>query len=104
MRISDPTFPIQGLPPELVDTITLVLDGETEHDRLKQILKFVERKAAYAAKGVVQALAGVSASMELEAAKAGGIALVQGLAVTELLDNPIGGPDGAPLALAQNAA
>nr|WP_295111757.1 hypothetical protein [uncultured Caulobacter sp.] len=104
VRISDPTFPIQGLPPELVDTITLVLDGETEHDRLKQILKFVERKAAYAAKGVVQALAGVSASMELEAAKAGGIALVQGLAVTELLDNPIGGPDGAPLALAQNAA
>lgn len=104
VRVSDPTFPIQGLPPELVDTITLVLDGETEHDRLKQILKFVERKSGYAAKGVVQALAGVSSSVELEAAKAGGIALVQGLAVTELLDNPIGGPDGAPLALAQNAA
>ncbi|MBO9545988.1 hypothetical protein [Caulobacter sp.] len=104
VRISDPTFPIQGLPPELVDTITLVLDGETEHDRLKQILKFVERKSGYAAKGVVQALAGVGSSVELEAAKAGGIALVQGLAVTELLDNPIGGPDGAPLALAQNAA
>ncbi|WP_454714038.1 hypothetical protein [Caulobacter segnis] len=104
VRISDPTFPIQGLPPELVDTITLVLDGETEHDRLKQILKFVERKSGYAAKGVIQALAGVSSSVELEAAKAGGIALVQGLAVTELLDHPIGGADGAPLALAQNAA
>jgi len=104
VRVSDPTFPIQGLPPELVDTITLVLDGETEHDRLKQILKFVERKSAYAGKGFVQALAGVNSSVELEAAKAGGINLVQGLAVTELLDVPVGGPDGAPLALAQNAA
>lgn len=104
VRVSDPTFPIQGLPPELVDTITLVLDGETEHDRLKQILKFVERKSAYAGKGFVQALAGVNSSVELEAAKAGGINLVQGLAVTELLDVPVGGPDGAPLAQAQNAA
>jgi hypothetical protein len=104
VRVSDPTFPIQGLPPELVDTITLVLDGETEHDRLKQILKFVERKAAYAGKGFVQALAGVNSSVELEAAKAGGINLVQGLAVTELLDVPVGGPDGQPLAQAQNAA
>lgn len=104
VRVSDPTFPIQGLPPELVDTVTLVLNGETEHERLKQILKFVERKAAYAAKDFVQALAGVNSLVELEAAKAGGINLVQGLAVTELLDVPVGGPDGAPLALAQNAA
>lgn len=104
VRISDPTFPIQGFPPELAETITLVLTGETEHERLKQILQFVERKGGYAAKGVAQALAGVNSAVELEAAKAGGISLVQGLAVTELLDNPVGGPDGAPLALAQNAA
>ena len=104
VKIGDPTFPIQGLPPELVDSITLVLGGDTEHDRLKQILKFVERKAAYAAKGVMQAVANVTSTVELEACKAGGIACVQGPAITNLMDKPVAGAEGAPLALAQSAA
>lgn len=104
VRIADPTFPIAGLPPELVDTITLVLDGETDHDRLKQILKFVERKAQYAAKEVRQAVANVTSAVELEACKAGGITLVQGPAVTELLDKPVAAAEGAPLAVARSAA
>jgi hypothetical protein len=103
VQVCDPTFPISGLPPELVDTITLVLNGETEHDRLKQILKFVERKAAYVAKGVMQAAANVSSAVELEACRAGGIAFVRGPAVTDLLDKPLASADGAPLAAA-NAA
>lgn len=103
VQVCDPTFPISGLPPELVDTITLVLNGETEHDRLKQILKFVERKAAYVAKGVMQAAANVSSTVELEACRAGGIAFVRGPAVTDLLDKPLASADGAPLAAA-NAA
>lgn len=103
VQVTDPTFPISGLPPELVDSITLVLNGETEHDRLKQILKFVERKAAYVAKDVAQAVANVGSSVELEACKAGGIAIVRGPAVTELLDKPVASPDGATLAAA-NAA
>ena len=104
VQVADPTFPIQGMPPELVDTITLVLNGETEHDRLKQILKFVERKGGYTAKGVAQAIANVSSAVELEACRAGGIARVQGPAVTDLMDKPVAAAEGAPLALAQNAA
>jgi hypothetical protein len=104
VRIADPTFPIAGLPPELVDTITLVLDGETDHDRLKQILKFVERKAQYAAKDVRQAVANVASAVELEACKAGGITRVQGPAVTELMDKPVAAAEGAPLAVARSAA
>lgn len=104
VRIGDPTFPISGLPPELVDTITLVLDGETDHDRLKQILKFVERKAQYVAKGVRQAVANVASAVELEACKAGGIARVQGPAVTDLMGKPVAAAEGAPLAVAQSAA
>jgi hypothetical protein len=104
VRITDPTFPISGLPPELVDTITLVLDGETDHDRLKQILKFVERKAQYVAKGVRQVVANVTSDVELEACKAGGITRVQGPAVTDLLDKPVASAEGAPVALARNAA
>lgn len=104
VQIADPTFPIQGMPPELVDTITLVLNGETDHDRLKQILKFVERKSQYVAKGVKQAVANVTSGVELEACKAGGITLVQGPAVTDLLDKPVAAAEGAPLAQSQNAA
>ncbi len=104
VRVGDPTFPISGLPPELVDTITLVLNGETDHDRLKQILKFVERKSQYVAKGVRQVVANVTSAVELEACKAGGISHVQGPAVTNLLDKPVAGPEGAPLAQSQDAA
>jgi hypothetical protein len=104
VQVADPTFPIQGMPPELVDTITLVLNGETEHDRLKQILKFVERKSGYTAKGVAQAIANVTSAVELEACRAGGIARVQGPAVTDLMDKPVAAAEGAPLALAQSAA
>jgi len=103
VQVTDPTFPISGLPPELVDSITLVLNGETEHDRLKQVLKFVERKSAYAAKDVIQAVANVGSAVELEACKAAGIAFVRGPAVTDLLDKPLTSADGAMLAAA-NAA
>jgi hypothetical protein len=92
------------MPPELVDTITLVLSGETEHDRLKQILKFVERKSAYAAKGIRQAVANVTSVVELEACKAGGVTRVQGPAITDLMDKPVAAAEGAPLALGQSAA
>jgi hypothetical protein len=101
VQITDPTFPIQGLPPELVDGITLVLSGETEQARLKQILKFVERKAGYVAKGVRQAVANVTSAVELEACKVAGVARVQGPIITDLLDKPVSGPD---VAGAQDAA
>ena len=104
LRITDPTFPVQGLPPELLESVTLVLSGETEHDRLKQILKFAERKSAYSAKGVMQCVANVASVVELEACKAAGVVRVQGPAITALMDAPMTAGDGAPLALASSAA
>lgn len=103
LRVDDPTFPIHGLPPELVDSVTLVLSGETERDRLANILKFVERKASYAGKGVMQCMAGVSSRVELEACQAGGVVRIQGLAVTDLMDKPVAAAEGAPVALGQAA-
>lgn len=104
LRITDPTFPVQGLPPELLESVTLVLSGETEHDRLKQILKFVERKSAYTAKGVMQCVANVTSAVELEACKAAGVVRVQGAAIIGLMDSPMAGPEGEPLALTSSAA
>lgn len=104
LRIIDPTFPVQGVPPELLESVTLVLSGETEHERLKQILKFVERKSAYAAKGVMQCVANVNSAVELEACKVAGVVRVQGPGITDFMDAPVAAADGAPLALAQSAA
>lgn len=104
LQVTDPTFPIHGLPHELLDSVTLVLTGETDRERLSQILKFVERKGAYAGKGVVQAVAGVGSAVELEACRAGGVARVAGPAVTALLDKPVAAAEGAPVALAHEAA
>jgi hypothetical protein len=104
LQVTDPTFPIHGLPHELLDSVTLVLTGDNDRDRLSEILKFVERKGAYAGKGVVQAVAGVGSAIELEACRAGGVARVAGPAITALLDKPIAAAEGAPVAFAHEAA
>ena len=99
LRVDDPTFPIHGLPPELIDSVTLSLTGETEFDRMSTIQRFAERKTVYDGKGVLQGVAGVATRAELEACRAGGIARVQGPAITTLLDKPLAAAEGAPIAL-----
>lgn len=99
LRVDDATFPIHGLPPELIDSVTLLLTGETEFDRMSTIQRFAERKSTYEGKGVLQGVAGVASRAELEACRAGGLTRVQGPAITTLLDKPMAGADGAPIAL-----
>ncbi|PHY17349.1 hypothetical protein [Caulobacter sp. BP25] len=99
LRVDDGTFPIHGLPPELIDSVTLLLTGETEFDRLSAIQKFAERKSLYEGKMVLQGVAGVGSRAELEACKAGGITRVQGRAITDLLDRPLAAAEGAPVVL-----
>lgn len=99
LRIDDATFPIHGLPPELIDSVTLLLTGETEFDRMSTIQRFAERKSTYEGKGVLQGVAGVATRAELEACRAGGVTRVQGPAITTLLDKPIAAAEGAPIAL-----
>lgn len=99
LRVDDATFPIHGLPPELIDSVTLLLTGETEFDRMSNIQRFAERKNLYEGKGVLQGVAGVATRAELEACRAAGIARVQGPAITTLLDKPVASAEGAPIAL-----
>jgi hypothetical protein len=99
LRVDDATFPIHGLPPELIDSVTLLLTGETEFDRMSTIQRFAERKHTYEGKGVMQGVAGVATRAELEACRAGGLTRVQGPAITTLLDKPIAAAEGAPIAL-----
>lgn len=100
LNVEDPTFPVNNLPPELINSVTLALGAQDEAERLKAIARFVERSATYRGKGFVQAVAGVRSAAELDACRQGGVARVLGPAVTAFLDAPIAAAEGAPVTLA----
>lgn len=104
LNVVDPTFPVHNLPLELIDSVTLSLTGADERERLAAIAKFVERQTVYRGKAVLQSVAGVQTASELEACRQGGIARVQGPAVTAFLEAPLIQAEGAPLAQARDAA
>ena len=104
LNVVDPTFPVHNLPPELIDSVTLSLPDTDERERLNAIIKFIERQGTYRGKGVAQCVSGLRTVNELEACRQGGIARVQGPAVTAFLDKPLTQAEGAPLAAARDAA
>ena len=104
LNVVDPTFPVHNLPPELIDSVTLTLPDAPERERISAIVKFIERQGAFRGKGVVQCVAGLSTANELEACRQGGIARVQGPAITAFLDKPVAQAEGAPLIAARDAA
>jgi hypothetical protein len=104
LNVVDPTFPVHNLPPELIDSVTLSLPDGDERERINAIVKFIERQGTYRAKGVTQCVAGLLTANELEACRQGGIARVQGPAITGVLDAPLSQAEGAPLVAARDAA
>jgi len=104
LNVQDPTFPVHNLPQELINSVTLTLPQGDEPERLKAILKFVERQATYRGKGVLQVVAGVRTAAELDACRQDGIARVQGPAVTAFLDAPVAAAEGQLVAMARDAA
>ncbi|MBU4435008.1 MAG: hypothetical protein KKC14_11395, partial [Alphaproteobacteria bacterium] len=104
LNVVDPTFPVHNLPPELIDSVTLTLPDAPERERISAIVAFVERQGTYRGKGVTQGVAGVSTVNELDACRQGGVARVQGPAITAFLDTPVTQAEGAPLIAARDAA
>ena len=104
LNVTDPTFPVHNLPPELLDSVTLSLPDTDERERLAAILKFIERQATYRGKGVAQCVSGLRTAGELDACRQGGIARVRGPAITAFLDKPLAQAEGAPLVEARDAA
>lgn len=104
LNVTDPTFPVHNLPPELIDSVTLTLTGEDPRERLAAIVKFVERQNVYRGKAVIQNVAGVQTAGELAACREGGIARVHGPAVTAFLDAPLRQAEGHPVAETRDAA
>ncbi|MDB5456260.1 MAG: hypothetical protein JWP92_1845 [Caulobacter sp.] len=89
LTVSTPSFPISGLPPDLVSSVTLALTGEDEGERIAAINQFIGARGAYRAKNFRQAVSGVTSSRELEACLKVGARFIIGPAVTGMSPGPI---------------
>ncbi len=67
LRVSDPAFQIDDLPPAAAASVTLVLPTATEAVRLAAIARFMRENLAYRRKGVWQGIGDVRTRRELNA-------------------------------------
>ena len=88
LRVTDPAFQIDDLPPEFADSVTLVLPAASEAVRLAAINRFMHDAAAYRRKGTWQGIGDVRTRRELNACLEAKAPFLTGAAVTELLEEP----------------
>ena len=88
LRVSDPAFQIDDLPPAAAASVTLVLPTATEGVRLAAIARFMREAPAYRRKGVWQGLGDVRTRRELNACIEQGAPFLTGSAITDLLEAP----------------
>jgi hypothetical protein len=88
LRVTDPAFQIDDLPPDVANSITLQLPATGETARLAAISRFMRDAAGYRRKRVWQGITDVSTRRELNAALELGTPFLTGPAITELLEAP----------------
>lgn len=88
LRVTDPAFQVDDLPPEFASSVTLVLPDAAERARLAAIARFMRDPGAYRRKGVMQGVTDVRTRRELNACVEIGAPFLTGPAVSDLLDTP----------------
>lgn len=88
LRVTDPAFQVDDLPPNLASSVTLLLPAATEASRLAAIARFMRDVAGYRRKRIWQGVTDVRTRRELNAGIDLGVAFLTGTAVTDLLENP----------------
>jgi len=88
LRVSDPAFQIDDLPPGVAESITLHLPVASEAVRLAAMARFMRDAASYRRKRVWQGVADLGTRRELNAALELGVPFLTGPAITELLEAP----------------
>lgn len=88
LRVSDPAFQIDDLPPAAAASVTLVLPSATEAVRLAAIARFMRENPAYRRKGVWQGIGDIRTRRELNACVELGAPFLTGSAITDLLEAP----------------
>ncbi len=88
LRVNDPAFQVEDLPPTLAASITFTPEGDTEANRLAAIARFLKDGPLYRRRQVWQGVSDLRAPRELAAALDQGASFVSGGMVTELLEAP----------------
>lgn len=88
LRVTDPAFQVDDLPPEIAASVTLVLPTASEAARLAAISRFMRDAAAYRRKSTWQGIGDVRNRRELNACIDAGVPFLTGAAVTDLLETP----------------
>lgn len=90
LRVTDPAFQIEELPPGLASSVSLVLPQADEPARLAAISRFMREAPAYRRKQVWQGVTDVRTRRELNHCLDQGVPFLTGGAVTDLLEKPLG--------------
>jgi hypothetical protein len=90
LRVADPAFRIEDLPPDLASSVTLVLPQADEPTRLAAINRFLRDAPVYRRKQVWQGITDVRTRRELNHCIEQQAPFVTGEAVTDLLETPVG--------------
>ena len=90
LRVTDPAFQIDELPPGLASSVSLVLPQVEEAARLAAISRFMREAPVYRRKQVWQGVTDVRNRRELNYCLDQGVPFVTGSAVTDLLEKPLG--------------
>lgn len=90
LRVADPAFQVEDLPPELASSVTLVLPQADEPTRLAAINRFLRDAPVYRRKQVWQGITDVRTRRELNHCIEQNAPFLTGEAVTDLLEKPVG--------------
>jgi hypothetical protein len=99
LRVTDPAFQIEELPPGLASSVSLVLPQTDEPARLAAISRFMREAPVYRRKQVWQGVTDVRTRRELNHCLDQGVPFLTGGAVTDLLEKPLGATALSPLHL-----
>lgn len=88
LRVSDPAFQIDDLPPGLATSVTLVLPKAGEAVRLAAITRFMNEAPNYRRRQVWQGMGDVVTKRELNACIDAGAPFLTGSGISELLTRP----------------
>lgn len=88
LRVTDPAFQIDELPPRVAASVTLVLPSATEPVRLAAIRRFMREAPAYRRKGVFQSVSDVRTRRELNTCIDNDAPFLIGPAISDLMEQP----------------
>lgn len=88
LRVSDPAFQVDDLPPDLASSVTLMLPTGVEAVRLAAISRFMRDAAGYRRKRVWQGVTDVRTRREVNACIELAVPFITGPGVTDLLETP----------------